>query len=176
MKRIKTLLTLVSVIAMLMSLFVAPASASPGAGEVAFTCTANLPNFPAPPNTPGGTCTGTAAGALVTSTGQQVPATGAFHAEFTYTEPAATCPAQGSAAGTFTITTPAGTISGQFSWVRVGATAAIEIFDVDGGGLTDGIGRAAAAFESPQAVSNCLAGGGSLTATVAGTAVVADNT
>lgn len=172
MKRTKKLLTIVSVIGLLMSLFLPAASAAPGAGQVAFTCTATLPNFPAASGS-NGTCSGTATGVVVTSAGVQTAVQGSFNASFSYNEPVATCPAQGTANGTFSIN--GGQITGSFSWQRVGATAAITLSSVNGAGLTSASGAALAAFESPNAVSNCLAGGGPLTATVVGEATVADS-
>lgn len=171
MKRIKTLLTLVSVMAIAMSLFVAPANAA-GAGQLAFTCTASLPNFPAPPNTTGGTCNGSASGAIIGTGGQKAVVQGSFNASFSYTEPAATCPATGTASGTFSV--DGGAATGKFSWERVGATAVITLSNVSvpAAGISGATGVAVAAFESPNAVTNCLAGGGPLTATVAGSATV----
>jgi hypothetical protein len=172
MKRMKTLFPIIAILALCVGLFAQPASAAPGAGTVAFTCTASLPNFPAPNGT-NGTCNGTATGVVVTAGGAQTQIQGSFNASFSYNEPVATCPAQGTANGTFSI--GGGQITGSFSWQRVGATAVITLSNVNGGGLTGGTGASVAAFESPNAVTNCLAGGGALTATVAGTATVADS-
>ena len=171
MKRTRTLLTIVSVMALSLSLFALPASAAPGSGSLVFTCTASLPNFPAASGN--GTCSGTVNGAVVTSAGAQTAVQGSFNANFSYNEPTLTCPAQGTANGTFSIN--GGQITGSFSWVRVGATAAITLSNVNGAGLTGASGASVAGFESPNAVTNCLAGGGPLTATVAGTATVADS-
>jgi hypothetical protein len=173
MKRIKAILMVAAVMAVAMSFAIAPASADPGVGQVAFTCTANLPNFPAP-NGAGGTCSGTATGFVAGAGGAHTAVQGAFNANFSYNEPLATCPATGTANGQFTITTSAGTVSGNFSWTRAGATAVITLSSVNGAGLTNASGEAVAGFESPNAVSNCLAGGGPLTATVAGEATVHD--
>lgn len=186
MKQIKAMLMVAAVMAMVMSLFAAPASAA-GQGEVAFTGTASLPDFPSPGNT--GTFSGTASGKLqgVGNSGPYavVYANATMTASFNYNEPAATCPALGTANGSFTIsgasvgTDSTVTIKGNFSWNRAGATAVITLSNVSvtlNGTLEDsgGSGAATAAFESPNAVTNCLAGGGPLTATVAGSGTVAD--
>ena len=173
MKRIKAILMVAAVMAVAMSFAIAPASADPGVAKVAFTCTANLPNFPAP-NGAGGTCSGSATGFVAGAGGAHTAVQGAFTANFSYNEPLATCPATGTANGTFSISTSAGSVSGNFTWTRAGATAAIQLTNVNGAGLTNASGAATAAFESPNAVSNCLAGGGPLTATVAGEATVVD--
>ena len=170
---------IVGVMALAMSLLATPASAV-GSGPIAVNGIANLPNFPAP-NGGVGAFAGVASGHLagvgrtgpysITYVSQQAVA------NFNYNEPLVTCPALGTAAGSFTVSGASiGThnnfvLSGNFSWTRVGATAVVALSGVtltlhgsvaEGGGT----GRLHGAFEAPNAVSNCLAGGGPLAATV----------
>jgi hypothetical protein len=56
---------------------------------------------------------------------------GSIHADFTYSEPSATCPAQGTAFGTVS-----GSLNGGFTWVRVGVVALITVnAEVSGNGV-----------------------------------------
>lgn len=195
MKRTKTILTLVSAMALIMTLFASPASAA-GNGEVAFSGTANLPEFPSANNV--GNFNGTASGTVEGSDGGTPYAAtyidAGMTATFTYNEPTATCPLVGTAstpgsqqfrivapprlllAGTYG-TTPVTSleITGDFSWQRAGATAVITISNATlrlNGILveTGGTGAATAVFESPDALA---CDGSSLSATVAGAGDIA---
>ena len=173
MKKIKAMLMLSAVLAMVMSLSIAPANANPGVGQVAFECTASLPLFPAASGA-NGACQGTATGFVVTTAGPKTSIQGTFRAAFSYNEPAATCPATGTAAGNFWINEgTADQIAGTFTWTRAGATAVITLANINGAGLTSASGEATAAFESPQAVAAC-SNPQPITATVAGEATVHD--
>lgn len=146
------------------------ASAAPNATVCTFSGNAALNSgFPAT----GG------AGALdgtISCTGT-VSVSGTLHADFTYNEPQATCPAAGTAAGVFSVN--GGAITGDFSWTRVGGTAAIVISNVNGGGFSNGSGAAVAAFtpDNLAGAATCsqttLA---TLGAAVTGTATIADAT
>jgi hypothetical protein len=170
---------IVGVMTLAMSLLATPASAV-GSGPIFVRGTASLPNFPAP-NGSGGAFAGQASGHL-TGVGRTGPYSITYlsqpaNASFTYNEPLVTCPATGTASGSFIVSGASiGThnnfvLSGNFNWTRVGTSAAVTLSGVTltlHGAVaeTGGTGTLHGTFEAPNAVSNCLAGGGPLSATV----------
>ncbi|HEX2195471.1 MAG TPA: hypothetical protein VHJ76_00985 [Actinomycetota bacterium] len=187
----------------------APSTASaggPGAGVVAFECTAELDNFPA--TTGSGTCSGGAtvplpsagAGAIAgiadDDEAYAVGGAGTFEASFTYAEGCVLeePPLTGSAEGSATISGLTGvkgsgpdaevvtaTLTLDFTWTRVGLAAAVTLSDGtltfdDGETATTFIGTAEAAFAPILTEDNLCPQGGPLEAAVAGSAQLVDAT
>lgn len=164
MSRTKIFITIITgVLALTMAMFAGVASAAPNETNCAFTGTATLPEFPAEDGE-NGTFSGT-----IDCVGT-VSISGTMTADFSYSEPAATCPATGTADGTFSINN--GAVTGDFAWDRVGATAAIVISNVDGEGFTNGSGAGEAAFDPEETPVTC--DGSPITALVAGSAQIVD--
>lgn len=149
-----------------------PANAVAGGGVV-IQCTAHLSLWPSPGGS--ATCDGTALGIFVVVSASTNPnpevivcvstSPCSFNASFTYSEP---CPPPlnmlpvppplGIAEGTFTVTNGTDTVTGQFSWERVGATAAITLAPTSYDGQpAAGTGAAVAAFAPTNGPGTCLA-------------------
>ena len=163
----------VAVTAALLSLTASPSANAAVGGVIVFTGTASLPTFPCPPGCPGGSFG--ALGAVVASTSPSVaagawagPGSGAM---FSYSEPLG-C-ATGTAAGVTGGDPLYGGSSGVFTWVRVGATAIIQL-GWTSGPETGSVYVGVAAFEvttpgpASLAVACATGAGVPVTATVAG--------
>jgi hypothetical protein len=145
-----------------------PASAAPGAGVIAYTGTAHLSCFGCGVKSDG-QFAGTAAGAGATTAGPVV-VNGAITANnFTYNESNTDpqCVVQGTADGSVNV----GPYAATFHWQRVGAIAIVTLSNVNGGGLSGGVGASAAAFGVTSPVGDPC--GKAVTATVIGAAAVA---
>lgn len=173
-RRNRMLTTIFSVVALAISLMAVPAFADTNETNCTFSGTATLEDgFPAIGGS--GSFDGTieCVGTLSIS--------GALTATFTYNEDPNLCPVQGdantdAADEQFEIDTNNDGVSdytGEFSWLRGGATAAIEISEVNGPGATDAFGEGTAAFEAPPEALECNTTG-PLEAVVEGAAVIAD--
>lgn len=199
----KKLIALAAAVMVVIPFTVTPASAGPGAGVIAFECTAKLDAFPSPSGS--GTCEGgatipapsVASGALAGTTDDGDPyvvsGAGAFTAEFTYAEgcllgePPLTGAAEGSAtvSGLTAVknggTTSATLVIDSFTWTRAGLTAAITLGSGriefgDGDVAQTFTGAAEAAFAPILTQDNLCPVGGPLQALVVGSAQVADPT
>lgn len=185
------LIALAAAVVALVPLTAGTASAT-ATGSLAFECTASLPAFPATSGS--GTCSGGAAPAVaggvvagVTNNDNQpytLYGAGSFSASFDYSEG---CflnepPAIGTASGSATVTisatvggqTTTATVTVEFTWTRVGVTAAITTgparisFGTGHTATAAAPGAATAAFAPLLGVNNTCPSGGPLTAVVAG--------
>lgn len=185
----KKLIALALSLTAIVPLTAAPAQAAT-AGAVAFTCTANLPEFPSPDNT--GTCSGVAraTGAGMTTNipgGWVVTGVGTFEAEFGYQEAClvgGAPPVQGLATGDASVdgltavsaggATSSASVELEFNWNRTALVANVTIssatITVAGAGSVTVPGRAVAAFVPVLQGNNACPQGGPLTAQVAGVA------
>ena len=158
-RTVRRVIVLVGVMAMSMSLIVAPASAAPGGGAIVFSCTAYYPNYPGSGTA---TCFGSATGGVVTSAGSDTFAFTSFEMTFSYSV-GPTCPAAQTSGGTFDI---GGSVTGSFALTAVGATTALTTFNVNGAGLTAASGSGHWVQESPRTL--CTGGGGPMNANIVG--------
>lgn len=103
----------------------------PAAGAFAFTCFADLPEWPSPGNS--GTCGGGPANAGATVHGTTPSTSTSMSATFTYSEPclANEPPLAGFASGNADF---GGGNTVDFTWIRVGLTAVVVVNDLNSGG------------------------------------------
>jgi hypothetical protein len=155
----------------------APAHADrPGGGTMEFTATMQLPNFPCAPACTG-TMNGVANGVFWSLAGVHLMRDATFAANFNYTDDRMLCPmVSTSNAGNFQAVSGPLVLNGGMTWTRVGTEMLItfrpaSLFFNGVAVWRNHAGSSTAVWETPNAVSNCLAGGGALTATVAGAAV-----
>jgi hypothetical protein len=164
----KKIISTVAVIAIAGAMLMPASSASAQqAGAAAGTCTVDLPEWPAPPNSSSPDCVGIAVGAVLPN-GPTCAVPCEFRASVpSYTE---TCfldepPLIGQASGTLSLD---GTAVADYEWLRVGLVAVVTLNETGSGSTPTGAGVAAFAPHAHEDTLGTCENHLPLTATVAG--------